>query len=101
MSEKIEITAFIKAVPGQAEPLKKAIVELIEKTLEEPGCEIFKVFQSHENSEQFILWEIFTDQSALQAHMAKDYTKKYFSLGLALETTATRHSELPRAITTA
>lgn len=98
MSEKVAMTAFIKAAPGQAAPLKQAIEELIEKTLEEPGCEIFKVFQCDEDPEQFVLWEIFTDQAALQEHMAKDYTKKYFSLGLALETTATRHSELPHAI---
>ncbi|WP_392564056.1 putative quinol monooxygenase [Orbus wheelerorum] len=97
MSEKIEITAFIQAVPGKAEHLKQAIIELIEKTLEEPGCEIFKVFQAHDDQEQFVLWEIFTNQAALQEHMAKDYTKKYFSLDLTASTKGTRHVQLSKA----
>ena len=94
MQKKIENTAFVYAVSGQSKSLKSAIIELVEQTLKEPGCEIFKVFQCDEDPEQFILWEVFSDELALQDHLSKDYTKKYFALGLALSTTVISHSEL-------
>ncbi|MDE8603484.1 putative quinol monooxygenase [Marinomonas sp. RSW2] len=98
MSEKIEITAFIKSIPGKSEELREAIVELIEETVKEPGCEVFKVFQTPEDSEMFVLWEVFTDQENFQHHMGKDYTKKYFSLGLTESVSATKHIEVTREL---
>lgn len=96
MNKKIETTAFIKSKPGRSEELKAAILDLIEETLKESECEIFKVFQSHEDPEEFILWEVFATPSALQEHMEKSYTKKYFSLNLAETTSAIHHAELTR-----
>ena len=94
MNEKIEITAFIKSAPGHSEALKKAIVELIEETVKEPGCIEFQVFQNNKDPEEFILWEIFRSQEDMQEHMAKDYTKKYLSSGLTLSTKTIRQANL-------
>ncbi|ADZ93276.1 putative quinol monooxygenase [Marinomonas mediterranea] len=94
MSDKIEITAFIQSVPGKAAELKQAIIELIKVTVEEPGCEVFKIFQCADDPERFVLWEVFSDAEAMKWHMEQEYTKEYFNLGLAQSTTATRHVEL-------
>lgn len=94
MREKIEMTVLIKSKPGRAEALKHAILELIKHTLDEPGCEVFKVFRHHENTDLFTLWEVFSHQSAMDEHMQQDYTKKYFSLDLVESVSGTRHTEL-------
>lgn len=94
MSKKIEVTVLIRAKPGRTEELKLAILALIKQTINEPGCEVFKVFQHDDDSELFTLWEVFNNQLAMHEHMQKDYTKKYFALDLVESVFGTQHSEL-------
>lgn len=94
MDKKIEATVFIQSKQGKSDELKKAIADLITETVKEPGCLIFKVFQNKVNPEEFILWEIFNNQSSMDAHMEKDYTKAYFSLNLVESSSATSHTEI-------
>ncbi|MFC0225475.1 putative quinol monooxygenase [Serratia aquatilis] len=96
MSHKAEATALIKSKPGKAAELKTAILELIEETVKEPGCELFKVFQNDTNPEEFTLWEIFSTPSALKEHLEKSYTQKFFSLELTASVSAIHHSQLSR-----
>ncbi|WP_434778065.1 putative quinol monooxygenase [Neisseria sp. Ec49-e6-T10] len=94
METKIALTVLIRAKPERAEELKVAILALIEQTIKEPGCEVFKVFQHHDHAELFTLWEVFSNQLAMQEHMQKDYTKKYFALDLVESVLGTQHIEL-------
>ncbi len=41
----------------------------MDETVKELGSVIFKLFQSREIADQFILWEIFKDQEAFDSHM--------------------------------
>ena len=82
MDRKIESTAILKCKADRIEEFKLAIVELVSKTEKEPGCEYFKIFQSDEDPEEFILWEIFNNQEALDIQIESEHTKKCFALGL-------------------
>lgn len=82
MNQKIESTAILKCKADKIEEFKLAIIELVRETEKEPGCEYFKIFQSNEKPEEFILWEIFDNQEALNIHMESEHTKKCFALGL-------------------
>ena len=96
MSHKTEATVLIQSKAGKAEELKAAMQELIDETLKEPGCELFKIFQHDGNPEAFTLWEIFSNPSALTEHMDKSYTQKFFSLGLTESLSAIHHAQLSR-----
>ncbi|QSQ20847.1 antibiotic biosynthesis monooxygenase [Pyxidicoccus parkwayensis] len=79
--EKLEMTAFITAKPGKEAQLRVALREVVAKTVEEPGCILFKIFEDLENPGRFVLWEIFENREALRVHIEKDYTKAYFATG--------------------
>lgn len=94
MDNRIEMTALISAVPGQADKLEQVIQSLVEQTLLEVGCIEFQVFRDLDDAQQFILWEIFEDQRALQDHLQQDYTQDYFSSGLAETTRVIKHRKI-------
>ncbi|MEX0448075.1 putative quinol monooxygenase [Xenorhabdus sp. SGI246] len=60
----------------------KELKILQEKTLSEPGCEIFFIQQSNKTPNTFIMWEKFISQEALKQHFEYDHTKNYLSLDL-------------------
>lgn len=87
MSEqKLEMTALITAKPGKGRELKAALAEVVGRTKAEPGCIEFRIFEDLDNSERFVLWEVFRDRQALVEHIETDYTKKYFASGLIQNT---------------
>ncbi|WP_165041393.1 putative quinol monooxygenase [Dysgonomonas sp. ZJ709] len=94
MSNKIESTVILKCAPNKIEEFKIAVAELIKETVKEPGCELFRIFQNNEKPDEFILWEIFTNEWAMQEHMKKEHEKKYFALGLFEPLSAIHHSEI-------
>ncbi|WNO08498.1 putative quinol monooxygenase [Teredinibacter sp. KSP-S5-2] len=94
MSDLLEMTALITAEKGKGSELKEAIQLLIEKTLEEPGCIEFQVFQELDNDDFFVLWEKFESREALSFHMEQEYTKEYFSLGLVASTKVIKHKHV-------
>ncbi len=55
--------------PGSREPFLKAMVANAEASVrEEPKCLVFDVLEAHEEPDTFYLYEIYTDQDALQDH---------------------------------
>ncbi|MDX7985918.1 carboxymuconolactone decarboxylase [Xenorhabdus sp. 12] len=63
------VTAEIKAKEhADLDFVVKELKNLQQKTLLEPGCEIFFIQQSRENPHTFILWEKFIDNDALKKH---------------------------------
>ncbi|CDH01811.1 hypothetical protein XBFM1_2330029 [Xenorhabdus bovienii str. feltiae Moldova] len=75
------VTAEIKARDNvDLNIVVKELKSLQEKTLLEPGCEIFSIQQSNENPAIFVMWEKFIDRDALKKHYEYEHTKYYFSL---------------------
>jgi quinol monooxygenase YgiN len=99
MSELIEATAFITPAPGRVEELRERLRAVVAQTLTEPGCLEFQVFELTDRPGQFVLWEKFADQAALEAHMEAPWTREYFASGAAAHTEVHRMRALsPQAI---
>jgi quinol monooxygenase YgiN len=97
MSEPIEATAFITPAPGRVDELRQRLRTVVARTVTEPGCLEFQVFELTEQPGRFVLWEKFADQAALDAHMAAEWTRDYFASGAAARTEVHRMRALPPA----
>jgi quinol monooxygenase YgiN len=97
MSELIAATAFITPAPGRADELRERLRAVVARTVEELGCLEFRVFELADRPGHFVLWERFADQSALDVHMAADWTREYFASGVAAHTEVHRMHALPQA----
>lgn len=93
-NRKVESTVVLKCKTNKIKEFKMAVSKLVNETIQEPGCEIFKIFQSSVQPEEFILWEIFKDEAALDIHMKSVHTQECFSLGLFEVVSATHHAEV-------
>lgn len=82
VSKKIESTVILKCKSDKIEEFKIAVKQLVDYTVRESGCELFRIFQNKEKADEFILWEIFEDEAALELHMNAEYTQACFALGL-------------------
>ncbi|MDX7998189.1 hypothetical protein FE394_02995 [Xenorhabdus sp. Reich] len=77
------VTAEIKAKENvDLDVVVKELKALQQKTLSEPGCEIFFIQQSRENPRSFIMWEKFIDNASLKKHFEYEHTQYYISLEL-------------------
>jgi quinol monooxygenase YgiN len=94
---RFEATALISAVPGREADLRDRLIDLVARTVAEPGCIRFEVFEVPDSPGRFVLWEVFRDTQALQEHLATDYTQAYFASGLTAGTEVIRQ----RLLTTA
>jgi quinol monooxygenase YgiN len=95
MTDLIEATAFITPAPGREDELRERLRAVVARTLEEPGCLEFQVFELAERPGHFVLWEKFVDRAALEVHMAADWTREYFDSGAAGRTEVHQMHALP------
>lgn len=93
-NKKVESTVVLKCKVGKVQEFKIAVSKLVNETVKEPGCEIFKIFQNNAQPDEFILWEIFRSEEALNIHMKSTHTQECFSLGLFEVVSATHHTEV-------
>lgn len=66
--EGIILVAVAKAKPGQEEALKQALMSMVEPTRKEPGCLCYNLHQSKSDKGQFMFYEQWASQEALDAH---------------------------------
>ena len=71
---------FAKVSPKHEyfEQARQAIVNILHKTREEPGCRQFELYDSCDEKRLF-LYEEWESESALQAHYQKPYTLEVFA----------------------
>ncbi|MBW3518773.1 putative quinol monooxygenase [Flavobacterium sp. NKUCC04_CG] len=55
----------------------EASKDLVAQTRQEPGCIFYNFYQSTENPSDFIFYEKFQNQEAIQKHNETDYVKKF------------------------
>jgi quinol monooxygenase YgiN len=71
------IQVTLKLHPGQAEDFKPHILANAAAAVrDEPD---FQVFQALDNPDAFILFEVYTDATALDAHRQTPHFKKFFA----------------------
>lgn len=75
MEKFITAQFFIK--PECVDAFKAETVDLIKKTREEDGCISYNLYQSIENSTDFIFYENFKNQESINAHASSEHFKKF------------------------
>jgi quinol monooxygenase YgiN len=73
--DAVILTAIIKARPGQEEAVKEALLAMVEPTRKEAGCLCYNLHQSKSDKAQFIFYEQWAGQAALDAHRKTAHMK--------------------------
>ncbi len=82
--------------PGSEDTARDVIHVMQEHTRREPGCRQYVGHQSTENPSQFMFYEVYDDQAALDAHWAAPYFKEHVKGRLdAVIENRTRHLYRP------
>jgi quinol monooxygenase YgiN len=68
--------------PGTEDKCKQYIRLLEEHSRKEPGCVQYVGHQSLEDPRRFLFYEVYRDQTALEAHRHAPYFKQYVNGGL-------------------
>jgi len=67
----------------------EALKDVERLTQLEPGCFLFRVFETP-NENELMIWEVFASEDALQEHYKTPYTEAYFKKGLTSVKSFTR-----------
>ena len=72
----VTIIARIKAKPGSEQALEEAFRDMIKKVrAAEPGCQAYVLHKSPKDATQFVWYETYTDQAAVDIHMKTEHMK--------------------------
>ncbi len=82
MTQNIINIVNLTAINDDVELLKQALIELSDKTKDEPGCISFKFYQYKNNLKNIILIENFQDNAAMQEHLKANHTLDFFNKNL-------------------
>jgi autoinducer 2-degrading protein len=70
----IAIIVDFVAEPGQGDAVRELLKTQAANSLEhEPGCRYFDLCGDPEDSERFMLYELYDDEAAVEAHRSTDY----------------------------
>ena len=64
-------------VPGQIDAYLAALKENAAASVQEPGCRELNVLVSQKDPNHVLIFEVYDDAAALQAHRETDHFKKY------------------------
>jgi (4S)-4-hydroxy-5-phosphonooxypentane-2,3-dione isomerase len=64
-------------VPGQVDAYLAALKENAAGSVREPGCREFNILVSQKDPNHVLIFEVYDDAAALQAHRETDHFKKY------------------------
>jgi (4S)-4-hydroxy-5-phosphonooxypentane-2,3-dione isomerase len=64
-------------VPGQVDAYLAALKENGAATVKEPGCHEFNILVSQKDPNHVLIFEVYNDAAAAQAHRETDHFKKY------------------------
>ena len=77
MFDTLCVVATITPLPEHFNDARNAIDGIISDTLEEPGCQMFRLLEGDDG--RLRLYEEWDDEAALQAHYDQSYTKAVFA----------------------
>lgn len=75
----LHAVATIPARPGSEDVIRAALTTLAEATRQEEGCLAYDLFESASTPGTFVTVERWTDQAALQAHLATPHVAAAFA----------------------
>ena len=72
----VTLLARIKAKAGSEQALEEAFRDMIKKVrAAEHGCQAYVLHKSPKDATQFVWYETYTDQAAVDVHMKTDHMK--------------------------
>jgi (4S)-4-hydroxy-5-phosphonooxypentane-2,3-dione isomerase len=78
-------------VPAEYEKFKAAILENAAASVKEPGCRQFDVLVDPQDKTRLMLYEIYNDEKAFEAHQQTPHFKKYLAEAVPLLASRERH----------
>jgi quinol monooxygenase YgiN len=77
MEDTIVLNVHIEAKEGRQEDLARELQALVAPTRLEFGCLAYELHRDPKDARKFMFYEQFTNQAALDAHLAAPYFKKF------------------------
>ena len=71
------VAGSIIAEPGEREAFLTAVQPMVTATLAEPGCREYAFSPDPNNDERIMLYELWDDQEALEAHFASAHMAEW------------------------
>ena len=81
----------IKVKPESVESFLKKVQENAQAARKEPGCRHFDVLVDPKDRTQMMLYEIYDDEKAFEAHQQTPHFKKYLAEAVPLLASRERH----------
>ncbi|MGH2560071.1 MAG: putative quinol monooxygenase [Thermomicrobiales bacterium] len=73
----IVLTAIYHGQAGKGDEIEAALKRMAPLVAEqEPGCAMYQVSRSHDDADRFLLYELYADQAAIDAHRATPHFKE-------------------------
>jgi len=73
----VKVVAFVSVKPGQEDGFVAAARTCIAASREEPGVLHYDLWRESDGEQRFVFNELYTDEAAIQAHMASDHFKAF------------------------
>jgi quinol monooxygenase YgiN len=73
----VTIVAILKARKGKEQQLRDELLKVVTPSRAEAGCLEYVLHESQEHPEQFVFYETWTDETALQEHIASSHYQEY------------------------
>jgi quinol monooxygenase YgiN len=90
----IVLTAKYHVQPGKVEEVEAALKRMAPLVAEsEPGCSLYQVSRSQDNTELLLLYEVYADEEAIQAHRETPHFKEIIE-GIVVPLLLKREREL-------
>ena len=83
------VVAQWEAKEGQADKIAEILDRFLPEAQSDPGAKLFLIGRNKDNPAQFLFYELFRDEAALEAHLKSAYFKTYIA-GQALPLLAKR-----------
>jgi quinol monooxygenase YgiN len=70
MNQQVTVVARISVVQGQESVVNQALLEAVQATQLEDGCEFYHLYRDHHEANELVMIEHWRDEAALEAHLA-------------------------------
>ena len=81
----------IRIKPDSVERFMKQVLENAREARKEPGCRHFDVLVDPQDKSKVMLYEIYNDEKAFEAHQQTPHFKKYLAEAVPLLASRERH----------
>jgi len=83
-TDAVRVVLRLTARPDTINALKAVLLKLTAQSRKETGCTGYEVLQNKADAADFTLFEAWTSESALDAHLTTPHVQQAFSQGIPL-----------------